>query len=59
MEYDVGTSRVEDDREVVERRGVGRSTGLGSNIQVFKVQYVEYGGELQTDEPQNFVTLSE
>jgi hypothetical protein len=29
------------------------------NIWIFKVQYVEYGGELWTDEPQIFVRLLE
>jgi hypothetical protein len=38
---------------------LGCNKGLGSNVWIFKVQYVEYGGELYTDEPQNFVRLSE
>ena len=38
---------------------LGCNKGLGSNVWVFKLQYVEYGGELVTDDPQNFVRASE
>ena len=39
-------------------KSLGFIKGFGSNVNIFKVQYVKYEGELWTNEPQSFFRTS-